>query len=81
MLTCHCHWLQDIQSGNTVVHNTLLFDHVEKSVLHVPWRWHPTPYWLSRNRNLEGLAMAAAPFFANPSFLNLFPAAVAALRC
>ncbi|KAK9868062.1 hypothetical protein WJX84_011056 [Apatococcus fuscideae] len=75
------HTQQDIQTGNTVVHNTMLFDHVEKSVLRVPWRWHPTPYWLTKNRNLEGLALAAAPFFASPGFLTLVPAAIAALRC
>lgn len=36
---------QDIGSGNCFVHNTLLFDHVQKSVLYAPWRFHPAPFW------------------------------------
>lgn len=37
--------LQDIGSGNCAVHNTLLLDHVQKSVLRAPWRFHPMPFW------------------------------------
>lgn len=36
---------QDIGSGNCAVHNTLLLDHVQKSVLRAPWRFHPAPFW------------------------------------
>lgn len=36
---------QDIGSGNCAVHNTLLLDHVQKSVLRAPWRFHPMPFW------------------------------------
>ena len=37
--------LQDIGSGNCFVHNTLLFDHLQKSILYAPWRFHPAPFW------------------------------------
>ena len=29
---------QDIESGNCKVHNTLMYDYVQKSVLYCPWR-------------------------------------------
>ena len=35
------HSLADIGSGNCIVHNTLLFDRVQKSVLRAPWRPMP----------------------------------------
>lgn len=37
--------LQDIGSGNCHVHNTLLLDDLQKSVLYAPWHFHPTPFW------------------------------------
>ncbi len=41
--------LQDIESGVGAVHNTLLFDHPQKSVLYGPWRYKPKPFWLVDN--------------------------------
>ena len=71
---------QDIGSGNCAVHNTLLIDHPQKSVLRAPWRYYPTHLWSSSNRNLEGVVPAAIYFLSYPSLLTLLQPAVAALR-
>lgn len=61
----------DIQSGNCTVHNTLMFDHPQKSVLYVPWRYHPYPPWSSFNANAENIFPAINSFFEAPSLLRL----------
>jgi len=63
----------DIGSGNCRVHNTLLYDHVEKSVVRGPWRYHPFPFWSVSNRNLEATAKASMRFMAAPSLLTMLP--------
>ena len=72
--------LQDIGSGNCAVHNTLLLDFPEKSVLHAPWRYYPTHLWSPSNRNLEAVVPAAIYFLAYPNLLTLVAPAIAALR-
>ncbi|KAK9814745.1 hypothetical protein WJX72_010772 [[Myrmecia] bisecta] len=72
--------LKDIGSGNVAVHNSLMYDHVQKSVLYAPWRMNPMPFWSSKHRNAERLCEAAIRFSASPNLLTLAPAAVAALR-
>ena len=39
--------IYDIQSGNDVVHNTLMFSRPQKSVLRGPFRTIPTPPWFA----------------------------------
>ena len=39
--------IYDIQSGNGVVHNTLMFARPQKSVLRAPFRSAPTPTWFA----------------------------------
>ena len=39
--------IYDIQSGNDVVHNTLMFSRPQKSVLRGPFRTIPTPAWFA----------------------------------
>jgi len=39
--------LDNIQSGNGVVHNTLMFAHPQKSVLRAPFHSIPTPTWFA----------------------------------
>jgi len=39
------HTLNDIQSGNGVVHNTLMFSQPQKAVIRAPFRSTPTPAW------------------------------------
>lgn len=82
MLRCcgNVAWVQDIGSGNCAVHNTLLLDHPQKSVLWGPWRYYPTHLWSPSNRNLEAAVPAAIYFLAYPSILTLIPPALAALR-
>ncbi len=41
------HELYDIQSGNGVVHNTLMFARPQKSVIRAPFRSVPTPPWFA----------------------------------
>jgi Aldehyde dehydrogenase family len=41
------HTIDDIQSGNGVVHNTLMFSRPQKSVLRAPFRSVPTPPWFA----------------------------------
>ena len=72
--------LQDIGSGNCAVHNTLLVDFPQKSVLHAPWRYYPTHLWSSSNRNLEAAVPAAMYFMAYPNIITLISPALAALR-
>lgn len=74
------HTLEDIQSGRGVVHNTLLFDHPQKSVVYMPFRLVPTPVWFADHRNLKNLAEKLTSFELAPSMLK-FPGIVAqALR-
>ncbi|GIL46811.1 hypothetical protein Vafri_3691 [Volvox africanus] len=39
----------DIGSGVGVVHNTMLFDYPQKSIVYGPWRYQPRPFWLVDN--------------------------------
>lgn len=41
------HGLSNIQSGTGVVHNTLMFDKPQKTVLRAPFRTFPTPVWFA----------------------------------
>jgi acyl-CoA reductase-like NAD-dependent aldehyde dehydrogenase len=45
------HDTNDIQSGTGVVHNTLMFDRPQKTVLHAPFRIVPTPPWFVTHGN------------------------------
>lgn len=64
--------LSDIQSGNGVVHNTLMFAHPQKSVLRAPFRSTPTPTWfaseLAKGRHVFPKLVG---FEANPSPLKV----------
>jgi hypothetical protein len=71
---------QDIGSGNCAVHNTLLLDHPQKSVIRAPWRFYPTHLWSPHNRNLEASVASALWFFNSPSIPTLIPPALQALR-
>lgn len=71
---------QDIGSGNCFVHNTLLFDHVEKSVVRAPFRFHPYPFWSPLNRNQEAVCRQAVRFCAYPSMLSMLSLAKEALK-
>lgn len=74
------HPSEDIQSGQGVVHNGLLLDHPEKSVVRVPFVMKPTPAWFTDHRNNLALGRALARFEAGPSWFKLPSVAIAAFK-
>jgi acyl-CoA reductase-like NAD-dependent aldehyde dehydrogenase len=70
----------DIQSGAGVVHNALLFDHPQKSVLRAPFRIRPTPAWFFDHKNLKGLGQALLKQETSPGLGSLFGLAVSGLK-
>lgn len=86
------HTYEDIQSGIGVVHNTLLFEKPEKSVVYAPFRPYPRtllhgafhlspkPSWFITNKQAHVLGRQITPFEAEPSLLKLPRLFVAALR-
>jgi hypothetical protein len=63
--------LYDIQSGTGVVHNTLMFDRPQKSVLRAPFRARPKPAWFLSNDQSLALGRKMTRFEAEPSALKL----------
>ncbi|HVT57101.1 MAG TPA: aldehyde dehydrogenase family protein [Thermoanaerobaculia bacterium] len=61
------HTRQDIQSGTGVVHNTLMFSRVEKSVVRAPFRVFPKPVWFLTHRTAHRLTPRLVRFEAAPS--------------
>lgn len=55
------------------------YDHVQKSVLYGPFRYHPSPFWNTTNRNAEAIAREALRFHARPSLAGILPLAKQAL--
>jgi hypothetical protein len=63
---------ESIGSGNCFVHNTMMFEHVEKSVLSGPFRFHPQPpVWSGANRNMDKIGPVLARFTAEPTIWKL----------
>ena len=65
------HTLDDIQSGSGVVHNTLMFDRVEKAVVRSPFRMNPKPPWFPSHANADELGEQLTRFEADPSLWKL----------
>jgi acyl-CoA reductase-like NAD-dependent aldehyde dehydrogenase len=66
------HPIYDIQSGNSVVHNSLMFSHPQKSVLRAPFRSTPTPSWfVSEAAKARKLFPKLVDFETAPSPLKL----------
>jgi hypothetical protein len=75
------HPLSDIRSGTGVVHNTLMFDRPQKSVLRGPWRATPVPPWfVTRAGAGHNTFRRLADFEASPSARKAPAIALAALR-
>lgn len=72
--------LETIRSGIGVVHNTLLFDHPQKTVVRAPFRMFPTPVWFADHRNLHVLGRLATSFEVAPSWRKLPAVALAGLK-
>ena len=65
------HTLDDIQSGIGVVHNSLMFDNPQKSVVYGPFRPRPKPPWFVTNKAGSRLGPVSARFEAHPSWTRL----------
>ncbi|GCE05898.1 aldehyde dehydrogenase family protein [Dictyobacter aurantiacus] len=66
------HEIYDIQSGNDVVHNSLMFSRAQKSVVYAPFRSIPTPPWFtSQARSASKLFRQLTQFEQSPSWLKL----------
>ncbi len=74
------HPLEDIRSGRGVVHNALLLDHPQKSVVRAPFVIKPTPVWFADHRTTHTLGEALTRFEARPSLLGLPGVVSKALR-
>jgi hypothetical protein len=61
------HTAQDIQSGTGVVHNTLMFSRVQKSVVRAPFHARPKPVWFASHRTAARLTPRLVRFEAEPS--------------
>ena len=65
------HARNDIGSGTDVVHNTLMFSRVEKTVIRGPFRAWPKPVWFGTHRTVARMAPMLVRFEANPSLLRV----------
>jgi aldehyde dehydrogenase (NAD(P)+) len=74
------HTLNDIQSGQGVVHNTYLFDRPQRTVLYAPFRPVPRPVWFITNRQAHVVGRRLVDFEAKPGPLGLPGIFAAALR-
>ncbi|HSS76401.1 MAG TPA: aldehyde dehydrogenase family protein, partial [Thermoanaerobaculia bacterium] len=62
---------QDIQSGTGWVHNTLMFDRIQKTVVRAPFRVFPKPVWFATHKTANLLAPKLSQFEAAPSLAKL----------
>jgi acyl-CoA reductase-like NAD-dependent aldehyde dehydrogenase len=74
------HEPRDIQSGTGVVHNALLFDHPEKTVVRGPFKSSPPPPYFPNLEGLAPLGRALTDFEAQPSWGGVVAVARAGLR-
>ena len=71
--------LDDVQSGIGFVHNTYLFDRVEKTVVRGPFRTFPEPAWFHTNRTGHLVARHITSLAARPTLMRLLRVLAAAL--
>jgi len=69
-----------ITSGSGVVHNTLLFDHPEKSVVYAPFRIRPKPAWFADHKTLHEVGRRMTGVEAAPTWGKVARVALAAMR-
>jgi acyl-CoA reductase-like NAD-dependent aldehyde dehydrogenase len=65
------HTPQDIKSGVGVVHNTLMFDKVQKSVVRGPFRVWPKPVWFATHKTAHRVTPKLSDFEAAPSLAKV----------
>lgn len=66
------HTLDNIQSGIGFVHNTLMFDNPQKTVVYGPFRVSPKPPWFATNENTPAVGPKLVEMEHNPSFGHFF---------
>jgi acyl-CoA reductase-like NAD-dependent aldehyde dehydrogenase len=66
------HTADDIQSGVGAVHNAMLFDKPQKSVIYGPFKMFPKPPWFSTHRRAHQVAKRLVAMEHRPS-LKRFP--------
>ncbi len=74
------HPSHDIQSGQGVVHNGLLVDHPQKSVVRAPFIMKPTPAWFTDHKNSLALGRVVTRFEAAPRWWKIPSVALTALK-
>lgn len=74
------HPLDDIESGQGVVHNGLLIDHPQKSVVRAPFVMKPTPAWFTDHKNNLALGRLMTRFEAAPSWFKVPKVALTAFK-
>ncbi|MDP6945602.1 MAG: aldehyde dehydrogenase, partial [Myxococcota bacterium] len=74
------HPLHDIQSGRGVVHNTFMFERVEKTVVRGPFRMSPKPPWFVTNTNTAAIGKKLFAFETSPCWLKIPGIAIASFK-
>jgi aldehyde dehydrogenase (NAD(P)+) len=74
------HTLAEVGSGIGVVHNALLLDNSERTVVRGPFRPFPKPPWFVTNKTGAGTGRALTAFAARNRWTALPPVFVSALR-
>ncbi|HMJ12871.1 MAG TPA: aldehyde dehydrogenase family protein [Polyangiaceae bacterium] len=72
--------LENIQSGLGWVHNTLMLEDIEKSVLRGPLKVFPKPAWFPGHKTLHRLGRALMHFELEPSWKKIPALALMAVR-
>jgi acyl-CoA reductase-like NAD-dependent aldehyde dehydrogenase len=70
----------DIQSGRGWVHNTLMLEGIEKSVMRAPIKSFPLPPWFPGHRSLNALGRKLVDFEMAPSWVKIPSIAATAMR-
>ncbi len=65
------HEPHDIRSGAGVVHNTLMFSRLQKSVIRAPFRVRPKPVWFATHKTAHKITPKLVRFEAAPSLAKL----------
>jgi hypothetical protein len=74
------HTLAAVGSGTGVVHNTLMFERPQKTVMWSPFTSRPKPAWFVTHRQGHLVGRRLAPFEISPAWWRLPPVALAAAR-
>ena len=61
------HDIYDIQSGSGFVHNTLMFDRPQKTVVRAPFRIKPKPLWFHSHQTADAIGRKLTGFETSPS--------------